>query len=93
MAEKQRTLKESISFFGKGLHTGAEVNITIHPAPENQGYIFKRTDLPEQPAAIGGRWNRIELRGICADVGSGAGAVPRRSCISVDSPFPWGVPQ
>lgn len=49
MAEKQRTLKESLSFVGKGLHTGVEVTLTIHPAPENHGYIFKRTDLPGQP--------------------------------------------
>jgi UDP-3-O-[3-hydroxymyristoyl] N-acetylglucosamine deacetylase/3-hydroxyacyl-[acyl-carrier-protein] dehydratase len=49
MAEKQRTLKESISFKGKGLHTGELVNLTIHPAPENHGYLFKRIDLPGQP--------------------------------------------
>ncbi len=49
MAEKQRTLKQALTFTGKGLHTGVEVNLSILPAPENQGYIFKRTDLPGQP--------------------------------------------
>ncbi|MFC2091049.1 UDP-3-O-acyl-N-acetylglucosamine deacetylase, partial [Bacteroidota bacterium] len=49
MAEKQRTLKSSISFQGKGLHTGVEVELTIHPAPTNHGYVFKRIDLPGQP--------------------------------------------
>ncbi|MCD4711063.1 MAG: bifunctional UDP-3-O-[3-hydroxymyristoyl] N-acetylglucosamine deacetylase/3-hydroxyacyl-ACP dehydratase, partial [Bacteroidales bacterium] len=49
MAEKQRTLRASISFKGKGLHTGVEVNMTFHPAPDSHGYIFKRTDLPGQP--------------------------------------------
>ena len=49
MAEKQRTLKAPISFKGKGLHTGAEVNMTFLPAPDSHGYIFKRTDLPGQP--------------------------------------------
>ena len=49
MAEKQRTLKGSISFKGKGLHTGELVNLTIHPAPENHGYLFRRTDLAGQP--------------------------------------------
>ncbi|MCK4880686.1 MAG: bifunctional UDP-3-O-[3-hydroxymyristoyl] N-acetylglucosamine deacetylase/3-hydroxyacyl-ACP dehydratase [Bacteroidales bacterium] len=49
MAEKQRTLKAPISFKGKGLHTGVEVNMTFHPAPDSHGYIFKRTDLPGQP--------------------------------------------
>jgi UDP-3-O-[3-hydroxymyristoyl] N-acetylglucosamine deacetylase/3-hydroxyacyl-[acyl-carrier-protein] dehydratase len=49
MAEKQRTLKAPISFTGKGLHTGVQVNMTFHPAPDSHGYIFKRTDLPGQP--------------------------------------------
>ncbi|PID92539.1 MAG: UDP-3-O-[3-hydroxymyristoyl] N-acetylglucosamine deacetylase [Bacteroidetes bacterium] len=49
MAEKQRTLKAPITFQGKGLHTGAEVNMTFLPAPDSHGYIFKRTDLPGQP--------------------------------------------
>lgn len=49
MAEKQKTLKEPLSFTGKGLHTGVEVTLSIHPAPENHGYVFKRVDLPEQP--------------------------------------------
>ncbi len=49
MAEKQRTLKAPISFQGKGLHTGVEVNMTFQPAPDSHGYIFKRTDLPGQP--------------------------------------------
>lgn len=49
MAEKQRTLKEPLSFHGKGLHTGVKVNMTFLPAPENHGYVFKRTDLPGQP--------------------------------------------
>jgi len=49
MAEKQRTLKAPISFKGKGLHTGVEVSMTFHPAPDSHGYIFKRIDLPGQP--------------------------------------------
>ena len=49
MAEKQRTLTAPISFKGKGLHTGVEVNMTFQPAPDSHGYIFKRTDLPGQP--------------------------------------------
>jgi len=49
MAEKQKTLKAPVSFSGTGLHTGVQVNMTFHPAPDSHGYIFKRTDLPEQP--------------------------------------------
>ncbi len=49
MAEKQRTLKAPITFTGTGLHTGVDVRMTFQPAPDSHGYVFKRTDLPEQP--------------------------------------------
>ncbi|MDD2595331.1 MAG: UDP-3-O-acyl-N-acetylglucosamine deacetylase [Bacteroidales bacterium] len=41
----QHTLNQSYTFKGKGLHTGAEVQMTILPAPENHGIVFQRTDL------------------------------------------------
>jgi UDP-3-O-[3-hydroxymyristoyl] N-acetylglucosamine deacetylase/3-hydroxyacyl-[acyl-carrier-protein] dehydratase len=46
---KQTTLNKSISFQGVGLHTGANVTVTLCPAAENHGYKFQRTDLPDQP--------------------------------------------
>lgn len=49
MSSKQRTLKSPVHLKGVGLHTGAPVNISILPAPENHGYKFQRMDLPEQP--------------------------------------------
>ena len=42
MAEKQCTLKEAVSVSGTGLHTGAQVTLTLNPAPENHGFKFKR---------------------------------------------------
>lgn len=49
MVEYQRTLCEAVSVSGTGLHTGAPCTITFHPAPENYGYRFVRTDLPGAP--------------------------------------------
>ena len=49
LTPKQTTLKQPLMLKGVGLHTGAEVSITFNPAPENHGYKFRRTDLPEQP--------------------------------------------
>ncbi len=46
---KQRTIKESFSFRGKGLHTGLDIRLTFHPALENHGIKIKRVDLPGQP--------------------------------------------
>ena len=48
---RQRTLKTSIRTKGVGLHTGARVELALHPAPENSGVVFRRTDLA-QPAII-----------------------------------------
>ncbi len=41
----QRTLAKSISVTGVGLHSGERVALTLHPAPENSGISFRRTDL------------------------------------------------
>ncbi|MDR1737874.1 MAG: bifunctional UDP-3-O-[3-hydroxymyristoyl] N-acetylglucosamine deacetylase/3-hydroxyacyl-ACP dehydratase [Candidatus Symbiothrix sp.] len=49
MQAKQHTLQKSFSLQGKGLHTGLQIHISFHPAPENFGYKIKRIDLPEQP--------------------------------------------
>ena len=46
---KQRTIKASVAFKGKGLHTGVETNLVFNPAPENTGYVFVRTDLEGSP--------------------------------------------
>lgn len=49
MADNQKTISRDIKLSGKGLHTGALVNVTFKPAPANFGIKFKRVDLPEQP--------------------------------------------
>ena len=46
---KQRTLKQSFSLSGKGLHTGLDALITFNPAPENHGYKIRRTDVDGKP--------------------------------------------
>lgn len=46
---KQRTLKDSTSFSGIGIHTGKEVGLRFCPAKEGTGIIFKRIDLPSKP--------------------------------------------
>jgi len=42
---KQRTIKESVSAVGVGLHKGEKVQITLRPAPANTGIVFRRVDL------------------------------------------------
>ena len=44
---RQRTLKNSIKATGVGLHSGEKVYLTLRPAAENTGIIFRRVDLDE----------------------------------------------
>ena len=46
---KQKTLKDSFSLSGKGLHTGLDLTVTFNPAPDNHGYKIQRTDVEGQP--------------------------------------------
>lgn len=56
---KQRTIKQSISATGVGLHKGEKVQITLRPAPANTGIVFRRVDLQPvvdiqaRPEAVG----------------------------------------
>lgn len=46
---KQRTIKESFSLSGKGLHTGLNLKVEFCPAPENYGYKIQRVDVEGMP--------------------------------------------
>lgn len=41
----KKTLRQSISLTGIGLHTGVSVNLTLRPASPRTGIVFHRTDL------------------------------------------------
>ena len=43
----QKTIKNTVSFNGVGLHSGLDVNVKIKPAEPNSGIVFKRIDLME----------------------------------------------
>jgi len=46
---QQRTLGNSISAIGVGLHTGKRMTITLNPAPVDAGISFRRSDLDGNP--------------------------------------------
>jgi UDP-3-O-[3-hydroxymyristoyl] N-acetylglucosamine deacetylase/3-hydroxyacyl-[acyl-carrier-protein] dehydratase len=52
MSEQQKTIKNSVSVLGVGLHTGQKAKLTFKPAPENHGYRFKRVDLEGSPELV-----------------------------------------
>lgn len=56
--EKQQTIAKKVSITGIALHTGVRAVLTLNPAPENTGIIFRRIDLPGKP----------EVRALAANV-------------------------
>lgn len=45
---RQRTLNETVTCKGIGLHTGKIISLRIHPAPEDHGIVFVRTDTRQR---------------------------------------------
>lgn len=48
---RQRTLGRTVETSGIGLHTGAAVQLTLHPAPVDSGIVLRRVDL-DPPVVI-----------------------------------------
>ena len=51
---RQRTLKQSVTATGVGLHTGDKVRLTLRPAAPDSGVVFHRIDL-DPPVSIPAR--------------------------------------
>ncbi|WP_068314844.1 UDP-3-O-acyl-N-acetylglucosamine deacetylase [Polycladidibacter hongkongensis] len=67
-AEKQKTLKDSVTLNGIGVHSGGPASMTLHPADANTGIVFQRSDATgstETPA----RWDVVSATALCTVVG------------------------
>jgi len=54
----QNTLKKAITCVGIGLHSGAQVRMTLNPAPAGHGIVFERVDLTGS-APIAARYDNV----------------------------------
>ncbi len=48
----QQTLQKTVRCSGVTLHSGVQTLLSLCPAPENTGIIFRRTDMPNSPSII-----------------------------------------
>ena len=70
---KQNTVKKSVSYSGIALHTGVRAHLTISPAPENSGIVFRRVDVPGQPSVVANALNVVDVqRGTTIAAGNAA---------------------
>lgn len=66
----QGTLKQPLSFQGKGLHTGKHSQITIHPADADMGIVFRRTDRAGKNTQIQAHWKNVKQLPLCTCISS-----------------------
>ena len=64
----QTTLESSITFSGVGLHSGKSVSISIKPASENHGILFKRKDIEIGNPIVRARWDYVSKTTLCTRV-------------------------
>ncbi len=75
MPRQQRTIGHAVELSGVGLFSGNEVSMRLLPAETSTGYLFVRTDLPDDPVipatteALGAgmqsttlSWNEVEVK-------------------------------
>lgn len=72
-AARQKTLRNSVHCSGIGLHSGATVGMTIHPAAENSGIRFHRTDLRGDAATVKACWRNVVEAQLCTTLANPAG--------------------
>jgi len=73
MMTYQKTLRNSISCTGVGVHGGQLVNMTLKPAPADTGVVFRRTDVASEIAEIPARFDTVTELVMCTTVANEAG--------------------
>lgn len=64
----QATLSSAVTFKGVGLHSGAPVRMSIHPAAANFGIWFRRTDLDEPNNMIRAFYTAVGSKPLCSEL-------------------------
>jgi len=73
MVVYQKTLRNSISCTGVGLHGGGSINMTLSPAAANTGIVFKRVDVADDVSEVPARFDTVSDLVMCTTVENEAG--------------------
>lgn len=69
----QTTIRSALTFQGVGLHSGAPVRMTIHPASANYGIWFRRTDVEGADPLVPARWDAVVPSKLCTLIANADG--------------------
>ena len=70
MQTKQTTIRNSVELSGIGVHSGAPVQIILHPANADTGVVFLRTGLQDGLSRrIRANWRSVSATELCTVVG------------------------
>lgn len=64
----QKTLKSAVTLTGQGLHSGVDIEMTIHPASAEHGIWFRRTDVVGQDQMVPAIWSAVVERPLCTQI-------------------------
>jgi UDP-3-O-[3-hydroxymyristoyl] N-acetylglucosamine deacetylase len=62
-----------VTFKGFGLHSGLSVTMTVHPADEDTGIWFHRSDVVSGDALIPARWDSVQASKLCTLIANPSG--------------------
>jgi UDP-3-O-[3-hydroxymyristoyl] N-acetylglucosamine deacetylase len=69
----QQTLAGAVEFVGFGLHSGAPVRMTLHPAPAGAGITFLRSDVAGCDPVVPARWDAVVPSRLCTLIANSDG--------------------
>ena len=69
----QNTVKSTISFTGKGLHSGRPATATVRAAASGHGIWFMRTDVQVGDRMIPARWDAVHRSPLCTTLENSSG--------------------
>lgn len=69
----QNTIISPVTVTDIGLHSGAEITMTLRPAREGNGIVFIRTDVTDRDNMIPAKWNNVVDTQLCTVIGNEAG--------------------
>lgn len=69
----QHSLKNPFTLRGIGLHSGADVTLTVKPAAADEGIVFVRSDITNKDNLIPASWDHVEHTTLCTVIANESG--------------------